>query len=36
MTRTLVDVAKPLGITIHDHLIVGRKGHTSFRERRLL
>jgi DNA repair protein RadC len=31
-----VDAAKPLGITIHDHLIVGRKGYTSFRERRLL
>ncbi|MHA1190209.1 MAG: RadC family protein [Alphaproteobacteria bacterium] len=31
MTRTIVDVAEPLGITIHDHLIIGRDGHASFR-----
>lgn len=31
MTRELVDIAKPLGITIHDHIIVGRDGHASFR-----
>jgi DNA repair protein RadC len=24
MTRELVDIAKPLGISIHDHIIVGR------------
>jgi DNA repair protein RadC len=31
MTRELVDIAKPLGIEIHDHVIVGRDGHVSFR-----
>ncbi|WP_441506175.1 RadC family protein [Bosea sp. 2YAB26] len=31
MTRDLVDIAKPLGIVIHDHVIVGRDGHASFR-----
>ncbi len=31
MTRELVDIAKPLGIAIHDHNIVGRDGHASFR-----
>ncbi|WP_337184996.1 DNA repair protein RadC [Shinella sp.] len=31
MTRELVDIAKPLGIAIHDHIIVGRDGHSSFR-----
>ena len=31
MTRTLVDVAKPLGIAVHDHIIVGKSGHASFR-----
>ena len=31
MTRTIVEIAKPLGITVHDHIIVGRDGHTSFR-----
>jgi DNA repair protein RadC len=31
MTRTIIDVGKPLGITVHDHLIIGRDGHASFR-----
>ena len=31
MTRELVDIAKPLGIAVHDHIIVGRDGHASFR-----
>ena len=31
MTETIVEVGKPLGITIHDHLIIGRDGHASFR-----
>ncbi|AMJ60455.1 RadC family protein [Bosea sp. PAMC 26642] len=31
MTRELIDIAKPLGIAIHDHVIVGRDGHASFR-----
>jgi DNA repair protein RadC len=29
MTRTIVEVAKPLGISVHDHIIVGRDGHAS-------
>ncbi len=31
MTKTILDVAAPLGITVHDHLIIGRDGHASFR-----
>ena len=31
MTREIVEVAKPLGISVHDHIIVGREGHASFR-----
>jgi DNA repair protein RadC len=31
MTETIVDVGKPLGIVVHDHLIIGRDGHTSFK-----
>jgi DNA repair protein RadC len=31
MTKSLVDIAKPLGIAVHDHIIVGRDGHASFR-----
>jgi DNA repair protein RadC len=31
MTKMIVMAAKPLGVTVHDHIIVGRKGHASFR-----
>jgi DNA repair protein RadC len=31
MTQTIVEVGKPLGIAVHDHLIIGREGHASFR-----
>lgn len=36
MTRQIIDVAKPLGITVHDHVIVGRDGHSSLRGLQLL
>ena len=36
MTRQIVDAAKPLGIVIHDHVIVGRDGHASFKALRLI
>ncbi len=36
MTRLIVDAAKPLGVTIHDHIIVGRNGHASFKALRLI
>jgi DNA repair protein RadC len=36
MTKTIADVAKPLGIMVHDHIIVGRSGHASFRALKLL
>jgi DNA repair protein RadC len=36
MTKQLIDTAKPLGIEIHDHIIVGRHGHVSFRGTRLI
>ena len=31
MTRKVIDAARPLGIVVHDHLVVGRAGHVSFR-----
>ena len=31
MTETIVEVGKPLGIIVHDHLIIGREGHASFK-----
>jgi DNA repair protein RadC len=36
MTREIADVAKPLGITLHDHIIVGKTGHASLRALKLL
>jgi hypothetical protein len=31
MTREIKSAAEALGIAIHDHLVIGRKGHASFR-----
>lgn len=31
MTRTIVEAARPLKIVVHDHVIVGRSGHASFK-----
>ena len=31
MTRQIIDAAKPLGIAVHDHIIVGRQGHASLK-----
>jgi len=31
MTNAIVDVAKPLGIAVHDHIVVGKEGHASFK-----
>jgi DNA repair protein RadC len=36
MTREIIDVAKPLGISVHDHIIVGREGHASFKGLKLI
>ncbi|WP_213773816.1 DNA repair protein RadC [Bradyrhizobium sp. dw_78] len=36
MTRAIVDIAKPLGISVHDHIIVGRNGHASLKGMRLI
>src|SRR5215207_11473503 len=36
MTRDVVDIAKPLGIAVHDHIIVGREGHASLKGLRLI
>jgi DNA repair protein RadC len=31
MTRDIKTAAEALGVVIHDHLVIGRKGHASFR-----
>jgi DNA repair protein RadC len=36
MTREIMEVAKPLGIAVHDHIIVGREGHASLKGLRLI
>jgi DNA repair protein RadC len=36
MTRAIADVARPLGIAVHDHLIVGKDGHASLKALKLM
>ena len=36
MTQQLSDIAKPLGIALHDHIIVGKEGHASFKGLKLI
>ena len=36
MTQAIIEVARPLGIAVHDHIIVGKDGHASFKALRLL
>ena len=31
MTQSIIDIAKPLGIAVHDHIIVGKDGHVSLK-----
>jgi DNA repair protein RadC len=36
MTRAIIDIAGPLGIAVHDHIIVGKNGHASMKGLRLI
>jgi DNA repair protein RadC len=36
MTQSIIDVARPLGISVHDHIIVGKEGHASFKGLKLI
>jgi DNA repair protein RadC len=36
MTRAIVEVARPLGIAVHDHIIVGKDGHASLKGLKLI
>lgn len=36
MTRLIIEAGRPLGVVVHDHIIVGRGGHTSFKAMRLI
>jgi DNA repair protein RadC len=36
MTKQIVDIAKPLGIAIHDYIIVGKNGHATLKGLKLM
>ncbi len=36
MTQAIAEIAKPLGISVHDHIIVGREGHASLKGLKLI
>ena len=36
MTQAIVEVAGPLGISVHDHIVVGKEGHASFKALKLI
>jgi DNA repair protein RadC len=36
MTRAIIEVAKPLGIAVHEHIIVGKEGHASLKGLKLM
>src|SRR5579864_5406091 len=36
MTKEIVAIARPLGIAVHDHIIVGKDGHSSLKGLRLI
>jgi DNA repair protein RadC len=36
MTKAIIDIAGPLGISVHDHIIVGRGGHASLKGLKLI
>jgi len=36
MTKSIIGIAGPLGISVHDHIIVGKNGHASLKGLRLI
>jgi DNA repair protein RadC len=36
MTKAIIDIATPLGISVHDHIIVGKNGHASLKGMKLI
>ncbi len=36
MTRQIVSLGKSLNLAVHDHLIIGRDGFTSFKSLQLI
>jgi DNA repair protein RadC len=36
MTKAIIEIAKPLGISVHDHIIIGKDGHASLKGLKLI
>jgi len=36
MTQEIIAMGAPLGVVVHDHLIVGRQGHASLKALRVI
>jgi DNA repair protein RadC len=36
MTKAIINIATPLGISVHDHIIVGKNGHSSMKGLKLI
>jgi DNA repair protein RadC len=36
MTKAIISIASPLGISVHDHIIVGKNGHASLKGMKLI
>ena len=36
MTKSIMEIARPLGVEVHDHIIVGRDGHASLKGLKLI
>ena len=36
VTQPVIDIAKPFGIAVHDHIIVGKDGHASLKGLKLM
>jgi DNA repair protein RadC len=36
MTKAIINIATPLGIAVHDHIIVAKAGHASLKGLRLI
>jgi DNA repair protein RadC len=36
MTLEIIQIAEPLGVKVHDHIVVGRQGHASMKGLRLI
>jgi DNA repair protein RadC len=36
MTKSIIAISTPLGISVHDHIIVGKNGHASLKNLKLM